>query len=151
MIERGLGTKADAPQAYFWSLAAAAQGDSDAQTRADQLAKTLSPASIDAAKTRLQAWVPDKAPDTANVVSVDESKWQSKSGPRVQQVVATPKTMINAAQDMLEKLGFNIGPHDGKLEGKTASAVRLFQLQKGLPVTGKVTQDLIDALQSAVS
>ncbi len=151
LIERGLGTKADAPQAYFWYLAAAAQGDTDAQTRADQLAKTLSPASIDAAKTRLQAWVPDKAPETANVVSVDESKWQAKTGPRVQQAVATPKTMVNAAQDMLEKLGFNIGPHDGKLEGKTANAVRLFQLQKGLPVTGKVTQDLIDALQSASS
>lgn len=150
LIERGLGTKADASQAYFWYLAAAAQGDSDAQTRADQLAKTLPSASIDAAKTRLQAWVPEKAPDIANIVSVDEGKWQAKTEARVQQTLVEPKTMINSAQDMLEKLGFMIGPHDGKLEGKTANAVRLFQLQKGLPVTGKVTQDLIDALQASV-
>ncbi|MEO6610244.1 MAG: peptidoglycan-binding protein [Aestuariivirga sp.] len=150
LIERGLGTKADAPQAYFWYLAAAAQGDADAQTRADQLAKSLSAANIDATKARLQKWTPEKAPDNANIVSVDESKWQNKNGPRIQAATIAPKTMINSAQDMLEKLGFNIGPHDGKLEGKTANAVRLFQLQKGLPVTGKVTQELIDALQASV-
>jgi localization factor PodJL len=151
LIERGLGTKADAGQAYFWYLAAAAQGDTDAQTRADQLAKSLSQATIDAAKDRLQKWSPEKAPDNANVVSVDESKWQVKNGPRVQSASVEPKSMVNQAQDMLEKLGFNIGPHDGQLEGKTANAVRLFQLQKGLPVTGKVTKELIDALQAAVS
>jgi localization factor PodJL len=151
LIERGLGTKADATQAYFWYLAAAAQGDADAQTRADQLAKTLSTATIDAAKARLKKWAPETAPDAANVVSVDESKWEAKTGPRVQPTSAAPKSMINTAQDLLDKLGFNIGPHDGKLEGKTANAVRLFQLQKGLPVTGKVTQELIDAMQASVS
>jgi localization factor PodJL len=151
LIERGLGTKADAGQAYFWYLAAAAQGDTDAQARADQLAKSLSAATVEDTKARLQKWVPDKAPDNANVVSVDESKWQVKTGPRAQSAVAAPKNMVNSAQDMLEKLGFNIGPHDGQLEGKTANAVRLFQLQKGLPVTGKVTKELIDALEASVS
>ena len=150
LIERGLGTKADVAQAYYWYLAAAAQGDADAQTRADQLGKSLPAATVAATKDRLQKWVPEKAPDSANIVSVDEGKWQNKNGPRVQAAGIAPKTMINSAQDMLEKLGFNIGPHDGKLEGKTANAVRLFQLQKGLPVTGKVTQELIDALQASV-
>jgi localization factor PodJL len=151
LIERGLGTKADAAQAYFWYLAAAAQGDTDAQTRADQLAKSLPPAIVTATKARLQKWVPEKASDPANLVSGDESKWQAKTGPRVQQGAAEPKNMINSAQGLLEKLGYNIGPHDGKLEGKTANAVRLFQLQKGLPVNGKITPELLDALQSAVS
>ena len=157
LIERGLGTKADPTQAYFWYLAAAAQGDNDAQTRADQLAKTLSIATVDATKTRLKNWTPDKAPDNANVVSIDESRWQPNSTPRVQSASATPqdatppKDMIVGAQDLLEKLGYNIGPHDGKLEGKTANAVRLFQLQKGMTVTGKVTPELMVALHAAIS
>ncbi len=157
LIERGLGTKADASEAYFWYLAAAAQGDTDAQTRAEQLAKTLSSATIDATKTRLKNWTPDKAPDNANVVSVDESKWQAKSAPRMQQAsapagdTAPSKDTVVAAQELLEKLGYNIGPHDGKLEGKTANAVRLFQLQKGMTVTGKITPELMIALHSAIS
>jgi peptidoglycan hydrolase-like protein with peptidoglycan-binding domain len=40
------------------------------------------------------------------------------------------------------KLGYNVGEPDGQFGGRTANAIRLFQLQQGLKVTGEVSPEL---------
>ena len=146
LIERGLGTKADPTEALFWYSAAAAQQDGDAQSKMETLSKTLTPATVAAVKSRLQKWTPDKAPDAANVVAVEDRVW--KDAKTSQQSNLGTSDPVSVAQGLLGKLGFNIGLADGKMGGRTANAIRLFQLQEGFKVTGQVTPDLISAMQS---
>ena len=61
---------------------------------------------------------------------------------------ATSEDPIGEAQQLLNKLGFNIGEPDGRMGVRTTNAIRLFQLQYGLKVTGEVTADLISQLQA---
>jgi localization factor PodJL len=150
LIERGLGTKPDPVEALFWYSAAAAQQDPDAQAHVDVLTKTLSPATIETIKARLQNWVPEKAPDIANVVAVDDSAW-SGGEQKQQQSETETKDPVSTAQSLLGKLGFNVGVPDGKMGGRTANAIRLFQLQEGMKVTGEISPELISAMQSKAS
>ncbi len=48
----------------------------------------------------------------------------------------------------MNRLGFNIGEPDGQMGARTTNAIRLFQLQYGMKVTGEVTADLISKLQA---
>ncbi len=75
LIERGLGVKQDQTEALFWYMAAAAQGDADAKARVDVLSKSLSPTVVSSVKTKLKNWTPEKAPDAANVVAIDDAQW----------------------------------------------------------------------------
>jgi localization factor PodJL len=77
LLERGLGTEINKADAWFWYSIAAQQDDADAKTRASALGKTMSQSEMLAAKTRLAAWSPEKAPDSANVVAVDNAAWNA--------------------------------------------------------------------------
>lgn len=55
---------------------------------------------------------------------------------------------IGLTQQLLTKLGFNVGEADGKMSARTTNAIRLFQLQSGLKVTGEVNEDLISQLKA---
>jgi peptidoglycan hydrolase-like protein with peptidoglycan-binding domain len=45
---------------------------------------------------------------------------------------------VQQVQQVLQRMGFAIGKPDGQFGPKTATAVRLFQAQAGLTVTGAV-------------
>ena len=154
MYERALGTKANVDEALFWYLVAASQKDEDARKRAEVLSQNLSPLVVETVRARARAWAPKQAPENANVVTIQDPAWQapqsvSQSPPaetavEKQQAAADP---IGEAQRLLNKLGFNIGEPDGRMGVRTTNAIRLFQLQYGLKVTGEVTADLISQLQ----
>jgi localization factor PodJL len=150
LIERGLGTKANAVEALFWYYAAADQQDGDAKTHAEALAKSLSPEAVASVKSRLKNWKPEKAPEVANVVAIDDSAW--KAGIAQPKMAATqPTSLIGKTQVLLGKLGYKVGDADGKMGNSTANAIRLFQLQQGMKVTGIVTPELVSVLQSKTS
>ncbi len=150
LIERGMGTKVNLAEALFWYDAAGAQGDQDAQAHADALAKSLPPDTVQAIEARLKAWAPEKAPDIANVVAINDVTWKGANSAPQQSASAAPmpQNIIGKAQGLLDQLGYNIGEADGKLGGRTSNAVRLFQLQQGMKVTGQVTPELIAAMES---
>jgi localization factor PodJL len=75
LLERGLGTEANKADAWFWYSVAGQQKDDDAKKRAAALAKAMTPAEALAAKTRLAAWSPEKAPDAANVIAINNADW----------------------------------------------------------------------------
>jgi len=58
-------------------------------------------------------------------------------------------TVIADAQKMLKAAGQNPGRVDGYFSDQTAQAVKAFQKQKKLPVTGEIDQKTADALQQA--
>ncbi len=77
LLERGLGTEANKADAWFWYSVAAQQNDVDAKKRAGVLAKYMTQAELLGAKTRLSAWSPEKAPEAANVIAVNNAEWQA--------------------------------------------------------------------------
>jgi localization factor PodJL len=158
MYERALGTKANVDEALFWYLVAASQNDADARKRAEVLSQNLSPIVVEAIRAKAKAWIPQQAPENANVVTIQDAAWQS---PSTMSQLAPAETSIEKqqaendpigeVQQLLNKLGFNIGEPDGRMGVRTTNAIRLFQLQYGLKVTGEVTADLISQLQKRVS
>jgi localization factor PodJL len=61
----------------------------------------------------------------------------------------TPAAMVREAQRILGSLGYDAGPADGHPGNKTLDAVREFERDKGLAVTGRIDGRLMDALQKA--
>ena len=165
LYERGLGTKVDAGTAYVWYRLAAKQGDSDAGARADVLKKTLAAAVLATAEQSLAAWQPVSTTEDANVVAVAQPDWNAPAdamvtqpaapqaaSPGAVQSPARPESSsadpVRTIQQLLQKLGYNVGTPDGHMGTRTASAIRLFQLQSGMRVTGEVTPELISEMRS---
>lgn len=156
LYERALGTKANVDEALFWYLVAASQNDADAKKRAEVLSQNLSPLVVEAVRAKAKAWVPQRPPENANVVTIQDAAWQSPASltqitpvePGFEKPQAANVDPIGEAQQLLNKLGFNIGEPDGRMSVRTTNAIRLFQLQYGLKVTGEVTADLISQLQA---
>ena len=155
--ERGLGTTADPAEAYFWYRLAAQQGDSQAAERATALTKTLAPDTLSKLTKRLAGFVPAPANDGANVVAVLDPAWQDPQGAVLASGAAVPLTAVAPAasstdieevQRLLSRAGFSVGTPDGKMNSRTSSAIRLFQLQAGMKVTGEVTPELLAALRA---
>lgn len=55
---------------------------------------------------------------------------------------------VRKTQRILNELGYDAGPIDGQYGSRTAAAIRTFQRDRGLPVTGDVTPEVLTALQS---
>ncbi|MDE2445181.1 MAG: SEL1-like repeat protein [Alphaproteobacteria bacterium] len=159
LVERGMGTKIDLAEALFWYDQAAAQGDVDARTHATAMAKSMPPELVNSVERRLKTWKPEPAPDAANVVTADNANWlapglaprQSAAATQAPASAPLPQNIVGKAQTLLDKLGYNVGELDGKAGGRTTNAIRLFQLQQGLKVTGQITPDLIAAMESKAS
>lgn len=68
-----------------------------------------------------------------------------------QQIPTTPlssRSDIKSVQESLKFKGFNPGPVDGFMGGKTSDAIRRFQQREGYPVDGLATRRLLAQLQS---
>jgi localization factor PodJL len=164
LFERGLGTRIDKAEAFFWYTLAAKQGDTDAAKRAETLSKVLSGAEAASVSARVAGWTPIPSPDEANIVAVTDPVWNeappaAAAAPGIMDSNAAAPVVASAqepaptaspvaqAQELLTRLGYNVGTADGKMGGRTANAIRLFQLQSGLKVTGEVTPELIDVMR----
>ena len=156
--ERGLGTKVDKAEAYFWYSLAASQGDQDAGKRAEGLASSLTPDQLSAMNGRLSGWTPEPSVDDANVVAITDAAWNDSPVPVPAPTTPPPAapasttsapaaSPVSEAQELLGQLGYNVGTADGKMGSRTANAIRLFQLQSGMKVTGEVTPELLDEMR----
>jgi localization factor PodJL len=162
LYERGLGARIDKEEAFFWFSVAAKQGDGDAAKRADAIGGSLAPGRTQAIAARVRSWQPLATSEEGNTVAVTDPAWdqpaaQAASPAGLLQPEATapmmldssePANAIEEAQKLLTELGFNVGTPDGRMGSRTANAIRLFQLQSGLKVTGEVTPEVLDAMRA---
>ena len=151
LYERGLGVARNAAEAAYWYAVAAAQGDSDARTRVEVLRATLSRRDSDAATRRAAAFQPRPQRHDANVVSVPDPDWTAELRTPAEQAPVGPLSqdeMVRRTKSMLSRLGFDIDTAAAKLDNRTANAIRLFQLRRGLPVNGMVSLALLEQLQA---
>lgn len=58
---------------------------------------------------------------------------------------------VREVQQGLVKLGFDPGPIDGQMGGNTRKAIKAFENQNGLPVSGKITVELSENLLKALN
>lgn len=80
------------------------------------------------------------APDQTAIVAFD--KWKSD------RIFSNPigQTDVQQAQNMLKSLGYYDGPIDGLAGPQTAQAIRAFESDRGMPVEGKVSEAVLQAL-----
>jgi localization factor PodJL len=64
---------------------------------------------------------------------------------------ATNPALIARAQELLNKLGYNVGLVDGEMNVRTRQAIAGFERNNGLQETGKVTIQLVTALERVAS
>ena len=144
MFEFGEGVPLDLVQAYFWYQVANIDRDYDL---AERNAKDLEPQLGTADLTRARGLVAGFAAGTYE--------------PRIAAAAAVPRTaapapQAAAARDDLKRmqaslaaLGYDPGPADGVAGERTKTAIRTFQQDFGLPVTGTIDDDLRLALNVA--
>ncbi len=65
-----------------------------------------------------------------------------------QSKTSMPKGSIKQVQLALKKAGYDPGPRDGRVGSRTRKAIRHFQQDKKLPITGKVDKETWTELMS---
>lgn len=152
--ERGLGTREDKAEAVFWYRLAALQGDSHAAERAAALSTSLGPDVLSRLAARVAAWAPKTSDDAANVVAILDPAWKDSDTSILLSTAAVPLSpppddieLVVEAQQLLLALGFNVGTPDGRMGSRTVAALRQFQQQSGLEVTGEITPEVLDAMR----
>ena len=150
LYDRGAGTQADPVKAAFWYGVLAAKGDADATAKARTLAPRLTSSERKTLTTDIAAFRAKPAKMAANQISVTDPSWQSEnatSSTTTSEAPASTPAQVKEAQRLLTLLGYTAGRADGILTDNTANAVRIFQLQNGLPVNGMVDAALISILR----
>ena len=150
--ERGLGIGMDRKEAYRLYGLAARQGDSDAAARAKTLRNYLSSSESASIDAQVAAWTPKQVDKAANFVTIADKSWGVDMAGPEKALPPSPELtgamLISRAQELLGKLGFDIGTPDGVMGSRTANAVRLFQMKAGLPVNGMVSNELLRHLMA---
>ena len=146
LYQNGVGVQKNFVEAYRWFSLAARQGDLDAAQRRDVLEKKMEKRDLLLAANMLQAWKPTPVDAKANEVGlrgVHVTSTMSHAHETVQ------RSRVLTTQILLRKLGYKLHEADGVLNELTIAAIRKFEKEKGLPITGKVTPDLIKMLNKA--
>lgn len=80
LYARGIGIEQNLVESYKWFSLAAAQGDTDAANKRDDVAKRLDPASLAKAKLAAQTFKAEQQPAEAFQVATPPGGWDAKRG-----------------------------------------------------------------------
>jgi localization factor PodJL len=80
LYARGLGVEKDLGQSWLWFALAAQQGDADAATKRDEIAREMDPASLASAVEALMKFKAAKPDPAANEVAAPPGGWDAKGG-----------------------------------------------------------------------
>lgn len=144
IFEAGRGTRKDPVEAYRWySLAATNLPDGEIRDtvsqRRDQIGASLSPTELAEAQALLagQAALPSEA----------ETPTASARAQTTHDV--DRRLLIAEIQAELNRLGYDVGPGSGDLDDSTRGAIKAFQIEQGLEMTGQPSKPLLQALRNA--
>ncbi|MEZ6028916.1 MAG: peptidoglycan-binding protein [Hyphomonadaceae bacterium] len=137
LYEQGLGVSQDKSEAAYWFEVAGRAGDQDASRRARAMLSDMQPTQAEAIKRKARAYNPKPTIARANG-DFGIRPWD----------VATP-AQIAEAQRLLQRLGYSPGTSDGKMNSRTADAIRQFQRANDLSITGEASVSLLRQLRAA--
>jgi len=142
LAAKGVGMKQDLEESYKWFAIVAKAGDRDAATKRDEIANSLRPEQLEAARAAVDLWKPQQLDAKANDVDIPEA-WQESAGTTAS---IDMKKAIGNIQRILNKNGYDAGSPDGVMGEKTKNAIKAFQQDNGMPATGEVDEPLVRAL-----
>lgn len=105
--------------------------------------------SVDRGASWAPIWAGNAAPEAKKSPAGAKKKRSTtakRRGP-----AAKPNDTVLRAQNALNVAGYNIGVPDGKTGAKTTAAIKRFQTDRTLPVTGKLDAITLSALDVSVS
>jgi localization factor PodJL len=137
LYEQGLGVSQDKAEAAYWFEVAGRAGDQDASRRARAMLGEMQPTQAEALKRKARAYNPKPSIARANG-DFGHRPWD----------IATP-AQISEAQRLLQRLGYAPGTTDGKMNARTADAIRQFERANELPVSGEASVSLLRQLRAA--
>lgn len=138
LYEQGLGVTQDKSEAAYWFEVAGRAGDQDAARRARAMFSDMPTAQAEQIKRRARAFNPKASIARANG-DLGKRPWDA----------ATP-TQVAEVQRLLEQLGYSPGAADGKTSAQTQNAIRAFEADNELPMTGEPSISLLRQLRMAM-
>ncbi|KQT85907.1 peptidoglycan-binding protein [Aurantimonas sp. Leaf443] len=145
LYARGAGLPQDFAESYRWFSIVALRGDKDADAKRDEVRKTLSPEKVAEIDAAVAAYAPKARDEAANTVDVPK-EWALNVDAGQLTATVDMKRAIRNVQAILGKLGYQAGTPDGVIGARTTEAIRAFQKDAGLTVTGQVDEPLVRAL-----
>ena len=139
LYEQGIGISPNLTEALFWFDVANRNGDGGAPARISDLIERVSTEAAAQARSRAAAWQPSPANAIAN----------GRFGAQIWNM-GNP-LQVHAIQKALNALGYTAGAEDGIMGAATAQAIRDYQAANNLPVTGTVTEPLIETLNAGAT
>jgi len=139
----GLGVPRDDAQAYFWFGVAAGQGDQDAASNQENVAALISPAERAEQDQRIAAFRPVKQFQPASGQATSSAVQPASGSGEIRR-----RDQIRLIQRLLIARGYDPGEPDGLPGEQTREAIRLFETDNAMQVTGKITERVLQALQS---
>jgi localization factor PodJL len=140
---RGLGVQQDLVESYKWFAIAAAQGDTDAAARRDEVAKAMQADNLAKARATVTAWHVKPPLAEANGVAAPGGGWDGP-GDAISDV--DRQQLVSKIQTLLAEAGYDPGPADGVAGPKTVEAVKAYQRKVGVPDTGQIDSTLMASL-----
>ncbi len=141
MHQSGEGLPRDPVQAYAWYSLAEQRTQSEEPKQQiaalrDAVGGGLDPQQLATAEELARLWASDPA-------ALGQVPATAAAPP------ATPRELATQVQQLLAKLGYDPGPADGMPGARTRDAIRKFEADRGLPVGGAVSPELLAALRQA--
>ncbi|KQT49413.1 hypothetical protein ASG47_03520 [Devosia sp. Leaf420] len=143
LYARGLGVEQDFEKSYKWFSLAAKRGDADSAKARDDIAKSLTADAVSRITAEVDAWKAEPIELEANFAPI--GTWMKDFNPGD---AITSKEVIARVQEVLTRLGYDIGSPDGVAGPKTAEAIKTFERGTGMNETGKINPRLLAVLGS---
>jgi localization factor PodJL len=143
LYARGLGVKQDLAASFKWFALAASRGDADAAKARDDVAKSLDAATMQRLDDEIAAWKPVQIDLAANFAPI--GTWMKNFDPGT---AIAKVEVVKGVQQVLARLGYDVGTPDGLAGPKTAEAIKSFERGTGMNETGAITPRLLAVLGS---
>jgi localization factor PodJL len=137
LYEQGLGVSKDAAEAAFWFQLAGRAGDADGVRRSNELLSAMDASAAEQVRKRVKAWNPKAQNSRANG-EFGKQPWD----------FVTPD-QLGEVQRLLARMGYSPGPAQGIVTRATTDAIRAFERDHRMPVTGEANAALLKQLKNA--
>ena len=144
--QEGRGADRDLMQAYMWYSLAATNGYYPAVGARDALASAMSSAQRAQAQQMAADWSLSHGRYTTTTTT---QPTRTTTTPTYSSQAYTEPYSVRAVQRVLNELGYPAGPVDGVMGQKTRGAIRAFQIDAGLPISGEPSRSLYESLLAA--
>ncbi|WP_404406264.1 peptidoglycan-binding protein [Pelagibacterium halotolerans] len=143
LYARGLGVEQSFENSYIWFSLAAKSGDEDAAAARDDVARSLDADTVQRLNQTIESWLPVEIDMAANFAPI--GTWDENFDPG--QEIGNAD-VIKRVQELLDKLGYDVGTPDGIVGPLTRDAIAAFEEATGMSESGQVNPRLLAVLGS---